>query len=263
MVRSYRSSRRLWERIARAFGAVFDGVWLGLLSRAQLHELDERFYDGRVERVDGQAERYDDDTYNSRGLFDWEDAAVRSHFPAGVRLVVTGAGGGREVIALLEQGFDAVGYEPNWRLAAAGADFLSRRGHPGRLLPVKRDVFPSEVESCDGVVVGWGSYMLIAGRERRIAFLRAARRRLGEADPILLSFFAYSERPRYFAVVAAIANAVRHVRRQDPVEVGDAIAGNFLHCFTRAEIEAELAASGFRLVDFQLSPYGHAIGRAV
>jgi len=261
-VQLYRRARRSRDRLARISGAVFDGLWLGLLSRPQMHELDARFYDERIERVDGQAFRYDDDAYNSRGLSDWEEGAVSDHFPAGARVVVTGAGGGREVLALLERGYDVVGYEPHRGLAAAGADFLSRRGHPGRLRTCERDEFPGEVERCSGLVVGWGSYMLIAGRAQRIAFLRAARRRLSQDDPILLSFFAYRQRPRHFAVVAAVANAVRRLRREERVEVGDALAGNFLHCFTRSEIEAELAEGGFRLVDFRLSPYGHAVALA-
>ncbi len=262
LVRRYLATRRERDRIARGIGAVFDGLWLGLLDGEQLHALDERFYDERIEHIDGAAQRYDDDAYNARGLFDWEEAAVRNHFAAGARVVVTGAGGGREVLALLDQGFDAVGYEPNQRFATAGTDFLSRRGHQDRLRLSARDVFPGEIESCDCVVVGWGSYMLIAGRARRVAFLRAARQRLSEGDPILLSFFAHSARPRYFTVVAAVANAVRSVRRREAVELGDAIAGNFLHYFTRTEIEAELEAGGFSLVEFQLSPYGHAIARA-
>lgn len=262
LVRRYLWSRRQRDRLARGLGAAFDGLWLGLLDRDRLHLLDERFYDERRERVDGGLHSYDDDAYNARGLFDWEDAALRSHFPPGVRLAVTGAGGGREVLALLERGFDAIGYEPNGRLAAAGADLLSRRGHPDRLHACERDVFPSEVASCDGVVVGWGSYMLIAGRERRIQFLRGARRCLADGDPILLSFFVHAQRPRYYEVVAGVASAVRRLRGREPVEPGDAIAGNFVHCFLPGEVEAELAAGGFRLADLRLSPYGHAVGRA-
>jgi hypothetical protein len=263
IVRRYLWSRRQRDRLARGLGAAFDGLWLGLLDRDRLHQLDERFYDDRLERVEGHAARYDDDAYNARGLFDWEDAAVQEHFPAGGEIVVTGAGGGREVLALLERGFDAIGYEPNRRFASAGADLLGRRGHPDRLRPSERDHFPADVERCDGIVVGWGSYMLIAGRECRIEFLRAARRCLSDGDPILLSFFAHAERPRYFAVVAGVANAVRRLRRRPQIELGDTIAGNFLHCFVPAEIEAELAAGGFDLVALELSPYAHAVGRAV
>lgn len=262
-VRLYLWARRQRDRLAHGLGAAFDGIWLGLLDRDRLHQLDERFYDERVERVDGRAQRYDDDAYNARGLFDWEQAALRDHFRVGTRVVVTGAGGGREVLALLEHGFDATGFEPNRRLAGAGAAFLERRGHPGRLRPSVRDGFPAEVERCDGIVVGWGSYMLIAGRERRVEFLRAARRRLSPGDPILLSFFALGERPRYLAIVARVASVVRRLRRREPAELGDAIAGNFVHYFVPAEIEAELAAAGFQLAGLELSPYGHAVGYAI
>ena len=144
---------------------------------------------------------------------------MAKHFGGGKRLVVTAAGAGREVVALLDLGHDAVGYEPHPRLVAFGAELLARRGHPNRLRPAPRDAFPPDAEACDGVVVGWGSYTLIPGRRARVAFLRAARERLSEGAPLLVSFFVRREERRYLQLLSATANVVRRARGKEPVEL--------------------------------------------
>lgn len=261
-VRTYIAARKARDRLFRALNACFDGFWLGLLSREDLHALDETFYETRRESVDGRLYTYLDEDYNSRGLAEWEEAVVEEHFSPGSRVIVTGAGGGREVLALLDRGFDAVGYEPNAGFVAAGGELLLRRGHGDRLRQSRRDAFPAEAGRCDAVIVGWGSYMLIAGRARRIEFLSQARSRLDEGDPILVSFFAIGRKPRYFELTAGIANVIRRLRRSEPVESGDTFVPNYAHYFTRDEIVDELRAGGFELVSFEAQPYAHAVGRA-
>jgi hypothetical protein len=179
-------------------------------------------------------------------------------------VVVTGAGGGREVLALREQGFDAVGYEPNERFAAAGERLLAERGHAGTFHHSGRSVFPEDLGQCDAVIIGWGSYMHMAPRARRVAFLAGARRVLPEGAPLLVSFFEREARTAYFDQVARVANVLRRMRRADPVELGDALIPHphFLHHFTREEIEAELRDGGFEPVAFERHPYAHAVGRA-
>jgi hypothetical protein len=235
--------------------AVSNGLWLGAMDRDALTLIDEIYYEGKS--------NYVDEAYNSSGLRDWEAAMVEAHFPESGRVVVTAAGGGREVLALLERGFDAVGYEPNEQLVSAGGAFLERRGHEDRLRVVDRDVFPPDAERCDAVVVGWGSYMLIPGRASRIDFLRAARRRLPEGGPILVSFYVRAPEVRSFLTIARVANVARRLRHLPPVDVGDALSPNYTHHFTRDEIASELEAAGFRIVVFEPQPYGHAVGRAV
>jgi hypothetical protein len=213
---------------------------------------------------DGRTFTYTDEQYNLSGLHVWEAAAVDAHFPSGGRVVVTGAGGGREVIALLERGFDAVGYEPNAALVAAGAKLLDARGHPDRVRPCDRDAFPADASPCDAVLVGWGSYMLIPGRARRVAFLRGARSVLADGAPLMCSFFVRGAGDaRYFAIVRRSANLVRRLRREEPVEAGDLVGHNYVHYFTRTEIVSELAEAGFRTVVYESAPYGHAVAEAM
>lgn len=263
LVRLYRWSARRRVQVWTLVNSCFDGVWLGVLDRSALARLDEGYYDDAREVLDGRAFTYTEEEHNLSGLRDWEAAVVDAHFDPGGRIVVTGAGGGREVIALLERGFDPVGYEPNRTLATAGSALLDRGGHSSRLRVCERDVFPPDVDSCDGLIIGWGSYMLIPGRDRRIAFLRAARRRVPEDAPLLCSFYVRNpDGLRYHTIVARVANVIRRIRRAEPADLGDAISNNYVHYFTRAEIEAELAAGGFRMISFAAQPYGHAVAVA-
>jgi hypothetical protein len=262
ILRAYARASDRRRRALNVLNACFDGFWLGLLDRDALDRLDERFYGAGHDELDGRAFSYRDEAHNRSGLHDWELAAIERHFPAGGRVIVTGAGGGREVLALLERGYDAVGHEPNGTLVAAGAALLRRLGHEGRLHVCGRDAFPGGAGRCDAVLVGWGSYMLIPGRDRRVAFLRAARAAVPAGAPLLCSFFVRPPDARYHAILAGTANVVRRLRRREPVEVGDTIAENFAHRFTRAEIERELALGGFRMLAYEPRPYGHAVAVA-
>jgi hypothetical protein len=260
-IQCFRAALRARRRGRRLTEALFDGLFLGLMDRETLAALDRAFFSTAQEDVGDATYAYTDEIHVRSGLAAWETAALESLRP-GARVVVTGAGAGREVLALLAAGYDAVGYEPHDGLVAAGVRVLERAGHPGRLLPSPRDVFPADAGRADGVLVGWGSYMLLPGRARRVAFLSAARRALAPGDPLVLSFFPRVPERRD-RIVAAVANVLRRLRGDEPVEVGDALVPNFVHRFTRAELESELAEAGFACERFAAEPYGHAVARAL
>lgn len=259
--RAYVKVQPRFARGLQAIDSIFEGFWLGVLDRDGLADVDRSFYDSKRESVGEDRLLYTDDAYNDQGLFGWEAAIVDEYFPPRGRVVVSGAGGGREVLGLRLRGFDAVGYEPHAGFARAGADYLARRGHPGVFRHSARDVFPHE-DGCDAVVVGWGSYMLIPGRRRRVEFLRAARNQMPPGAPLLTSFFTRSAGYRHAYRVAASANLVRRVMRREPVDVGDLLFPQYVHRFLREEIEQELADGGFRMAHWASEPYGHAVGIA-
>ncbi|MGH7899902.1 MAG: hypothetical protein ACREQQ_18240 [Candidatus Binatia bacterium] len=61
-----------------------------------------------------------------------------------------------------------------------------------------------------------------------------------------------------------MAQTIRHLRgADDQAEIGDTLAGAFVHAFTEEEIGGELRAAGFEPVCFRRQPYGHAVGRAM
>ena len=263
LLRLYRTSLERRSQFLWAFGATFQGVWLGVFDRSMLARVDESYFKRARETVDGQPFTYVDEKYNLGGLFEWEQEAVRAHFPPPpARVVVTGAGAGREVLGLLSLGYDAVGYEPSAPLRDAGDALLDSQGHPGRLHLSERDVLPEAAGACDAVMVGWGSYMLMPGRARRVSFLREVRAALPEGGTVLCSFNVQTPQAAYYRLIACVANAIRRVRRSERVELGDSLIPQFVHYFTEGEIREELQDGGFRMAAFAEFPYGWAIGVA-
>lgn len=238
------ASERLPGLLAGAARLLVNGFWLGVLSDESLRALDERYY--------ARTDLYRTEEWNQRGLFEWEERLVHEHLTGCATVVVPAAGGGREVLALVEAGFDAVGYESHPGLVAFGQSFLAARGHDGRISQSVRDEFPSIERPGDGVLVGWGAYSLIHGRDRRIGFLAGARRVLPVGAPLLLSFFDRTAESRELSRTATLANALRRLRGRRPLEVGDTLAPNLVHVFTRTQIIGEVEAAGFDLVSYEL-----------
>lgn len=253
-LRVYGASRRLLDVSIVTARAVFTGTWLGLLSRESLHAGDALYY--------RRARMYHTDAHNLSGLFPWEADAIDRYFSGCRALLVTSAGGGREAVALERRGFGVFAFECHPELVHVANELLSRERLNTRVALVARDECPVDMPTCDGVVVGWASYMLIHPRSVRIRFLKQLRAHVPSGAPLLLSFFARQETTSYLRLSAAIANGFRWVSRRERVEEGDDLVPNLVHHFSEQEITAELQAGGFRLVEFSGTGYPHAIAQA-
>ena len=99
--------------------------------------------------------------------------------------------------------------------------------------------------------MGWGSYMLIAGRARRIALLRRLRALVPDGSPLLLSFFTRPEVQLRLKAEYRVARLIRRLLRREPPEFGDDLIPVYVHRFDQAEIEAEMRAAGFRLARYE------------
>lgn len=253
-VRLHAWTERNLGRAVSVVQGVHDGLWLGAASRELLHAIDGDYY-----RHQGM---YRDDGYNRSGLASWEAHVLDRFFAGRTRIAVTGAGAGREVLALLRRGHEPHGFECNAALVAAANRLLAAEAFDPLVSFVERDAWPAGTGDFDGVIVGWGSYMLMQGRARRVSFLRQARRHLAPRDPVLLSFFSRRGDRAYFRIVARVANSLRRAAGREPVELGDTLRPNYLHCFTEEEIRAELDDGGFEPLFYAEEPYAHAVGVA-
>jgi hypothetical protein len=239
--------------VTRLAEAAFVGAWLGLLDAEQLSRLDEHYYAGQ--------EVFRNDAHNLRGLFAWEQQAVARHFQDRRSIVVAAVGGGREAIALQRLGYQVDSFESHPRLVDAANALLARESLHANVKLAPRDHCPSLDGPYDGAIVGWGAYALIHGRERRVGFLRELADELTGGSPLLLSFFARSSQAWYFTTAAQLANVIRRLRGAARVELGDDLSPNFVHHFTREELERELGEAGFRLFEYSATPYGHGVAR--
>ena len=260
-VRAYLAASRRVRGVAAMVEAVHAGFWLGVLDGERLAQVDEAYY---ATAAPGTVD-YTGDAHNLRGLFRWEADAVGRWFPPGCRVFVFAAGGGREMAALAALGFHADGVECHPGLVATGTRVLAGVPGAGRLLAAPRDALPPEVAGAayDAVIVGWSSYMLVMGRERRIALLRALRGLVSPGAPVLLSFFTRPPRSGPHRWTARTANLVRALLRRPRVEEGDMLGPNFHHDFTEAEVRAELSAASWDPVFHAALPTGHAVAHAI
>jgi hypothetical protein len=240
LVRAAMASASLPRLLAHGSRAVINGIWLGVLSDQRLRTLDERYY--------ATSPLYRTPEWNERGLFPWERDLFAAFLPAGGRILVVACGGGREVLALRRDGYDAFGTEPHPALARFAAEFMGARGHASSVAPARRDELGGGRGPWDAVVIGWGAYSLVHSRVRREALLVEAKDRIPSGNPVLLSYFERPPRTREPRWTKAVADPLRRVRRRPPVELGDTLGPNMFHVFTRDEIAAEASAAGFDVV---------------
>jgi hypothetical protein len=104
--------------------------------------------------------------------------------------------------------------------------------------------------------------MLIRGRQRRIDFLRQLRNHAEPGAPVLVSFFHRAGDNRRYQMASAIGTSLARIRGGERVEVGDFLVPNFVHYFSKEQLDGELRAGGFELVHFGTEEYGHAVARA-
>ncbi len=129
---------------------------------------------------------------------------------------VVGAGGGREVHALQNMGYLVEAFECNHKLQEFGNKFLSDEGLTPCIKSFERDACPQSNSKYDGVIIGWGAYMLIQGSARRVSFLQTASSQIADEANILLSFFARSGDNWQMKNIASIGNIIRFLLRKDP-----------------------------------------------
>jgi SAM-dependent methyltransferase len=136
-----------------------------------------------------------------RDLFAWEERAFREFLPPPpARILVGGAGGGREAFVLARRGYEVVAFEPapalaqSMRHAAIAGPLESLHSYCAsyRDLPILPawEGAPSldlRTTRLDAIILGWTSFSHILDDEARVATL--ARCGTLTAGPILISFF--------------------------------------------------------------------------
>ena len=260
-VRIYYFTQRWVGRALGVANGCFVGLWLGVLTEERLYAIIEEYFT-RSKRGEFGELNYHSKGWNRRGLSDWEKRAVTNHFGGCKRLLVLGAGGGREVLALQRLGYQVDGFESHPDLVIAANELLREEGLDSTVHPMAPNEAPDIETTYDGIIVGWGMYTSVQGSKRRIALLRRLRARTRVRCPILVSFLYRDSTALSYKTGVYIANTIRRVLRREPAEVGDWLAPLYVHYFTQHEIISELAEGRFDTVHYDTTAYGHAVGIA-
>lgn len=253
-IQIYKKSQTLLAKGSVFFQTVFNGFWLGVSSYRNLHKIDEVYYDA--------AEAYFSVDYNKEGLREWEQEMIEKYFQNYHNLLLIGAGGGREVYALQKMGYTVEAFECNSKLLNFGNEFLAKEGLTPCIKHLERDQSPESKDKYDGIIIGWGAYMLTQGRIRRIAFLKNLRSLIKDDGKFLLSFLVRTNDSWEIKNTAFIGNIFRFLLRREYLEIGDTLTPTYLHYFKENELSDELSQAGFNMLYYSRKPYGHAVAEA-
>jgi hypothetical protein len=256
---------KLAEGAQGIFQGCFVGLWLGLLTKQQLEAVDQEFYRKTIKGMPSHHNFYSK-KYNRSGLFAWEQRVLSDYFGDCRRLLLYGAGGGRDTLALKRLGHHVEAFEANPDLVAAANELLREEGYDAAVQLVSRDECHSTGPTYDGIIVSYGTYGYIQGRKRRIRLLRQLRAQTQAQCPIFVSF-NYRARTTSFEVslrlAALLASIIRRALRREQAEVGDWLDPIYLHYLTQDELASELLEGGFSMLRYNTTEYGHAVGIAI
>ncbi len=250
----HRLGWRLLDAVDGIARGLWAGLWLGFLTREHLHLIDQLSY--------GASKSYQGTDHNFSGLFGWEAEAIGHYFQGRRRLLLLGAGAGREVAPLLDRGFDVDAFECHEGLRKAGNAMLACHEPSGSIQAMERDRCPSLEGRYDGIIIGWGMLTLVQGRPTRLKLLRDLRSAVSDGTPVLMSFYVLGGPQRRYRIAARIGNAIRAVLGRDRLDFGDFLSPGFAHFFTHEAIEEELREAGWRLEFFDRRTYPHAVALA-
>lgn len=207
----------------------------------------------------GQTYQAEGNTFK-RGLFEWEQRLF-SHtaFPTSGRILIGGAGGGREADHFLKHGYQVVAFEPSdlcdslktWA-SADPACFVEKISYQQftQVLGTNSPLF----QSFDAIVVGWGSFAHILEDSPREAFLLACKKQY-PAAPIALSYLARSSVPSRLRTYANrfLADADCNIEFKSHA--------GFLRVDHPKRLEGWLTQLGFDVLYHSQMPYGHILIR--
>lgn len=258
---------RGFSRAASAAAIIRDEILFAFLDSSQKEELNARMYSRQLTYKPGGR-------LFEGGLFEWEKRAIeKSSFPSSGRILLGGAGGGREIVALRNRGYEVVGFEPSEPLVTAAQAAITERpgaslvrasyadlvravnGKGGPLASITTTRF-------DGVILGWGSFSHLLEDAERSELVDSIAR-LAPKAPVLLSFLptdkvegvAPGPTRRRFRRALALLGA-RSARRPG---YGLLQWGGFYRGFTETEVTSLAARHGYTVQYMSTDPYPHAV----
>jgi hypothetical protein len=256
--------------LSRAVSIVRDEMLLAFVAPEDRQAVTTAIYDRQTGYVTGG------DVF-SLGLFEWERRLIATApFPQPpARLLLGGAGGGREIVSLRKMGYEVWAFEPSTELVRGGQSAIAgengakliegdysdlvrlAHGSPGRL-----ESFASQ--RFDAVIVGWGSLSYVFPHKSRLELLNAIHTLAPDA-PVMLSFIPNVRSSDERGKNAALRRLLRRVlpRRggQGMIEEGEVFMplGGFAWALSGDEVRTLAQSSGYRPIVVETKPYGHAL----
>jgi len=208
-----------------------------------------------------------------QGLFAWESALLeRPELPRRGRVLLAGAGGGREAKVLADRGYEVLAFEPVERYCTACIEALGDRRNLQVVCASYDDLLDLARNRSgplagyrgpfDLIWLGWGSFAHVTVAEDQTAVLTSLKTLAPNAS-IVLSFFM-----RASSEEAGAAAGLRRKLRWALRMLGGRHASpgirfwpwaGFAYAFTRTELRDLFRATGYSPAVLHEEPYPHAL----
>jgi hypothetical protein len=210
------------------------------------------------------------------GLFAWEDR-VLAHpaFPRSGRVLLGAAGAGRELVALVQRGFEVVAFDPCEPYARAAQGVASSEkaivvhasyGDLVDLAAGRGGPLASAVggKHFDAVILGWGSLSHVLPSSARVELFRALRK-LAPGAPVLASFGLLAgggvPPPGKGRVRQTLRRAFAALGARGVAEDGDHFFSHigFFAYLSNEEVGSLAAEGGYEIALLEEAPYAHVL----
>jgi SAM-dependent methyltransferase len=205
------------------------------------------------------------DDFNT-GLESWERRLYADFLRPSDRVLLIGSGTGRDLVGLLELGYDVTGVEQAPELVELARTHLLRRGMTATILTGFVEIVELG-KGYDAVIFSPGVYSCLTQSASRVATLERIRSCLSNDGRILISYYGFMPRSalseRLTQVSAWLTRADWRPERGDSFS-RDQVVGRVLrydHLFRTGEVARECASARLRVVsdDVVWSPFHCAV----
>jgi SAM-dependent methyltransferase len=227
-------------------GTLIDRFALMVMRPDDLVAFTRRHY--RSPRV---VETWSSESKVGEGLHESEENLLKVIPRRSGRVLVLGAGGGREAIALARRGYAVTAVDFVSEMVARTQTNAERTGV--RVSARKADFLKADFspQSYEIVWLCAGTYSSIPGRDRRIGFLSRVRETLVPGGHFLCQLI-YHPQVHHYSNLDLLGKVFAHLTRGNMThEKGDMLSGKceFVHCFSsEIEVVTEFEGSGFEVL---------------
>lgn len=267
-VRFFLALDRCLNRLTRIFHVVRDSFLWASTKSEQREKINRTIYS----REKGYISNGE---YFNQGLFQWEkDALTLPLFPKKGRILLGGAGGGREALSLVKKGYEVLAFEPCNNLFQKARSTLQSysnceivcASYQDLILAVQSQTGPLHEklfhQAFDAFIFGWGSFSHLLTEEDRIQILQCIRV-VCPTGPILLSFLTppLGRSGRIEQMKPRLKKVLEKITLGTHSDFYDAFlpGSGFVHLFTPDEVKTLGRKAGYTVIKGNLSPYPHAV----
>lgn len=207
-----------------------------------------------------------------RGLFPAEEYALRARpLAPGSRILLGAAGTGRELVTLVERGYEVVAFDPCASFAKAARSIAphvrfvdASYGDMVRAVEERSGplAFLNDEPPIDAILFGWGSLSHVLPHKERVRLL-SAMRQIAPQAPIFASFLFRPETTNFTRGRArnALKRVFTALGAPNSSEKGDHFSPyiGFFSALGRDEIDQLAAESGYEILHFDAGADAYAV----